>query len=82
MVVSFDGVNKEALDYAKDGKISCIAECNPLHGPRVRALVDTLIAGETPDKFNYVDERLFSAIPNVESITVEGRTYEVQNIGE
>ncbi|MBQ6589820.1 MAG: ABC transporter substrate-binding protein [Butyrivibrio sp.] len=80
MVVSFDGVNKEALDYAKEGKISCIAECNPLHGPRVKALVDMLVAGETPDKFNYVDERLFSSIPDVTEVEVDGVSYAVQSI--
>lgn len=82
MVVSFDGVNKEALDYAKAGKISCIAECNPLHGPRVKALVDALVRGETPDKFNYVDEKLFSADKRVTEVVVDGVTYPVQNIGD
>ena len=81
MVVSFDGVNKEALDYAKEGKISCIAECNPLHGPRVKALVDALVKGETPDKFNYVDEKLFSSNEKVTEVVVDGVTYKVQDIG-
>lgn len=81
MVVSFDGVNKEALDYAKDGKISCIAECNPLHGPRVKALVDALVKGETPEKFNYVDEKLFSSNEKVTEVVVDGVTYKVQDIG-
>ena len=81
MVVSFDGVNKEALDYAKEGKISCIAECNPLHGPRVKALVDALVNGETPDKFNYVDEKLYSSNKKVTEVVVDGVTYPVQDIG-
>lgn len=82
MVVSFDGVNKEALDYAKEGKISCIAECNPLHGPRVKALVEMLVKGMTPDKFNYVDEKLFSSIDDVTEVEIDGVIYPVQDIGE
>ena len=81
MIVSFDGVNKEALDYAKEGKISCIAECNPLHGPRVKALIDALVKGETPDKFNYVDEKLYSSDKRVTEVVVDGVTYPVQDIG-
>ena len=82
MVVSFDGVNKEALDYAKEGKISCIAECNPLHGPRVKALVEMLVEGMKPDKFNYVDEKLFSSIDDVTEVEIDGVVYPVQDIGE
>ena len=78
MVVSFDGVNEQALSYAREGKISCIAECNPLHGPRVEALIKALEEGNTPDKFNYVDEKIFSSITDVKSIDVNGRKYEVE----
>ena len=78
MVVSFDGVNEQALSYAREGKISCIAECNPLHGPRVEALIKTLEAGDTPDKFNYVDEKIYSSITEVKSITVDGKNYEIE----
>ena len=78
MVVSFDGVNRQALEYAREGKISCIAECNPLHGPRVEALIEALEAGHTPDKFNYVDEKIYSSITDVKSITVGNRMYEIE----
>ncbi|WP_026511423.1 MULTISPECIES: ABC transporter substrate-binding protein [unclassified Butyrivibrio] len=78
MVVSFDGVNEQSLDYCREGKISCIAECNPLHGPRVRALIEALQAGETPEKFNYVDERIFSSLDIVDNISVDGITYDVE----
>ena len=33
MVLAFDGINEEAVAYLKEGKITCIAACNPLHGP-------------------------------------------------
>ncbi len=79
MIVSFDGVNQTALDYTRQGKISCIAECNPLHGPRVKALIEMLQKGETPEKFNYVDETLFSSIPEVTEVTVDNVTYKVEN---
>ena len=78
MVVSFDGVNEKALEYAREGKISCIAECNPLHGPRVETLIKMLGNGETPQKFNYVDEKIYSSLEEVQSITVDGATYEIE----
>ncbi len=78
MVVSFDGVNETALEYARQGKISCIAECNPLHGPRVKALIEMLHNGETPEKFNYVDETLFSSVPEVSEVVVDNVTYRVE----
>ena len=77
MVVSFDGVNEEAKELARTGKISCIAECNPLHGPRVEAIVTQLQAGQRPDKYNYVDEKLYSAYLPIQSIEVDGQTYEI-----
>ena len=78
MVVSFDGVNKEALGYVREGKISCIAECNPLHGPRVRALIETIESGITPEKYNYVEEKLYSEVPGVKEIIVDGKVYPVE----
>ncbi len=80
MVVSFDGVNETALEYAREGKISCIAECNPLHGPRVRALIEMLQNGQTPEKFNYVDEVLFSSVPDVASVSLDGKEYLIESL--
>ena len=80
MVVSFDAVNEKALSYAREGKISCIAECNPLHGPRVRALIETLVSGGTPEKFNYVEEKMFSSIESIEEIEVDGITYKIDSL--
>lgn len=78
MVVSFDGVNEKSLEYCREGKISCIAECNPLHGPRVRALIESLEKGETPEKFNYVDEGLFSCVNTVKKVTVDDVEYAIE----
>lgn len=78
LVVSFDGVNEKALQYAREEKIACIAECNPLHGPRVSALIRMIENGETPEKYNYVEEMIFSAIPEVTQVTVDGVDYPVE----
>ena len=81
MVVSFDGINETALEYARLGKISCIAECNPHQGPLVRALIEALESGDTPSKFNYVSETLFSSITDISTVSVEGVEYDVTRIG-
>ena len=73
MVLSFDGINREALE----GKIACIGECNPLHGPRVAALIQNLERGREPEKFNYVEESIFSTLDDVETIKVDGIEYVV-----
>ena len=78
MVVSFDGVNETALQYAREGKISCIAECNPHHGPRVESLIKSIESGVMPDKYNYVDEKIYSSIPDITSVTVDGKDYPVE----
>ncbi len=78
LVLSFDGTSEEGLQLAREGRIAAIAECNPLHGPRVRALIEELKAGNEVEKFNYVDERIFSSLPQVTSITVDGTDYPVE----
>ena len=75
MVLAFDGINEEAVRYAKEGKITCIAECNPLHGPRVRAIIEQLEAGRTFGKFNYVEEGLFSADATINSLVIDKKVY-------
>lgn len=77
MVLSFDGVKKEAMEYVLQDRITCIAECNPLHGPRVKAIIEALEAGVTPDKYSYVDEEIYSASEVVSSLKVDENTYDV-----
>ena len=77
MVLAFDGINEEAMNYAKEGKITCIAECNPLHGPRVRAIIEQLEAERTPGKFNYVEEGISSADTMVSSLVIDNKVYGV-----
>lgn len=77
MILSFDGVSEEALNYLNEDKITCIAECNPHHGTRIQAVIELLEAGGKPDKFTYVEEKFFSGIDTVKQIKVDDRNYEV-----
>jgi simple sugar transport system substrate-binding protein len=77
MVVSFDGINKQALSQLMTGEISCIGECNPMHGPRVESIIRKLEAGEEPYKYQYVSEGLFSADMSVTSVMLGGKEYKV-----
>ncbi|MCH5290284.1 MAG: ABC transporter substrate-binding protein [Treponema sp.] len=58
IIISFDAV-REAFNRMIAGEINCDVECNPLHGPRVDAIIKTLEAGGNVDKKAYVDEGLF-----------------------
>ncbi|MDR0951882.1 MAG: ABC transporter substrate-binding protein [Oscillospiraceae bacterium] len=60
IVVSFDA-SRRGLVLTLAGDISFNVECNPLHGPRVSAIISRLEAGETPTKFTYVPEMTFSS---------------------
>ncbi len=75
MVLSFDGVNKNSMRYVLEDKITCIAECNPLHGPRVESIIEKLENGETPEKFSYVDEQVFSAYQEIRTVSVDEKKY-------
>ena len=72
-LISFDA-GRTALSYCKAGKIDLCAECNPLHGPRVRALIEQLARGETPEKLSYMPEALFTA-DNLTTELLESRVY-------
>lgn len=77
MVISFDGADEKAMSYVREGKISCIAECNPLHGPRVQAIIESLESGQEPEKYFYVDEEIFSADETVKNVFADGQRYKV-----
>ncbi len=59
-LISFDA-SSTALRRMLSGEISLDVECNPLHGPRVRAIIEQLSRGETPPKYTYVEETSFDA---------------------
>ncbi len=81
MVMSFDGVSDLAIEYCKNGSISCIGECNPLHGPRVERIISNLEAGIVPAKYEYVDEDILSGDDTVTNISIDGVTYSVTLLG-
>ena len=64
----------------KQDEITCIGECNPLHGPRVEALIRILEEGRTPEKFSYVEEGLYAHDDTVSAVTVGDKTYRVQRV--
>jgi len=59
IIISFDAVH-EAFERMIAGELNCAVECNPLHGPRVGDIIQTLERGETiSNKIWYVDEGVF-----------------------
>lgn len=80
MVLSFDGVNSAALDLVISNKISCIGECNPLHGPRVADVISVIEAGQTPQKLQFVSEDIYVHDDAVQIFTVDGRKYDVKKM--
>jgi len=72
-IVSFDA-NRTALQMVMAGEISFDVECNPLHGPRVRAVIEQLERGETPPRFTFVEETAFDAQGLTEEI-IDSRGY-------
>ena len=66
-IISFDA-NRRALEMVLTGEISCNVECNPLHGPRVLEVIMQLERGETPPRYTYVEEGVF---------TIDGLTQEI-----
>ena len=81
MILSFDG-GKAAMQEALDGKIACVTECNPLHGPRVQGIIRTLEAGGTPKKATYAEEGIFSSIESIKTIQIDDESYDVTLLSE
>jgi simple sugar transport system substrate-binding protein len=72
-VIAFDA-NKWALQNVMDGKFNLDVECNPLHGPRLVTLIQSLEKGETIDKNVYIDEEMFDTATITQAV-VDARTY-------
>jgi len=60
VIISFDAT-RAGLTATLKGKIHFNMECNPLHGPRVKEIIQRLKNGERPEKYIYVDEVAFDA---------------------
>lgn len=58
IIISFDAT-EAGLTACLEGKINIDVECNPLHGPRVESIIGQMEAGETPEKYYYVEETYF-----------------------
>ena len=78
MVLAFDGSSEQALEAVRSGRITCIGECNPLHGPRVSKIIEDLRNGVTPEKYEYVDEDIFSSYEKITEISVDDKVYPVE----
>jgi len=71
IVISFDAT-RAGLDDTLRGKINYNVECNPMHGPRVEAIIQLLERGETPEKLVYVEELAFDAATITQEIIDAG----------
>ena len=72
-VISFDATH-DGLEATLEGKINYNVECNPLHGPRVEAIILQLEKGEKPDKLAYVEEVAFDAA-TIRQEDIDARAY-------
>lgn len=81
MIISFDGVNEEALKYIREGKIACIAECDPMHGNRLEILITYMDGGGKPNKFNNVNGKVYSGYDHINIIEIDGKSYGVKILG-
>ena len=82
LVISFDGVKREAMEYVLSDRISCIAQCNPLQGPMIEHVIRQMEAGETPEKFSYIEEGIYSANESVRTLEIDGTEYPVTILTE
>ena len=73
LVLSVDA-NRKALEMVMAGEINYDVECNPLHGPRVQALIMQLESGRTPPKLTFVEESAFDARTITQEV-IDGRGY-------
>ena len=77
MVVSFDGVSRDAMQYLIDGKIACIGECYPAHGAYVQSVIEMMENGKQPDKESFVREGIYSADSSITQVNVGNNAYSV-----
>ena len=63
-------------------KIACDGDCNPLHGPRIRDIIESLESGKEVDKYWYVEEELYAGDDTVRSVTIDDTEYPVTVVTE
>lgn len=81
LVLSFDGVSETAKELVSQGKIACIGECNPHHGPRVSSIIISLVNNKEVDKISYVNESVFAYSNIVKEVVVDSMVYSVESLG-
>ena len=72
-IITFDAT-RGALAECLNGKIALAVECNPLLGPLVEEVIQTMEAGRTPEKHHYVEEQLFTR-EDLTAALVDSREY-------
>lgn len=73
-VISFDAV-KQALELCLAGQIDFCVECNPLHGRKVKEIIEALEAGETVEKQNNTVLELSFASDTLTQALIDNRMY-------
>lgn len=58
-IISFDAT-KNCLTACMEGKIALVVECNPLLGPLVEEIIQTIESGGSPEKQHYIEEQQFT----------------------
>ena len=79
LVISFDATMR-GLTCVLNGKIAVDAECNPLHGPRVREIIEMLEEGQSVPKKTYVSEDIFSCVEDVDSLNTQDGSHDVTTV--
>ena len=69
-VICFDAT-RNALRFCMEGKIALAVESNPLLGPLVAEIIQTLENGDIPAKQHYVEEQQFTKDGLTEEIISE-----------
>lgn len=72
-IVTFDAT-RNALLECMNGKISLAVECNPLLGPLVEEVIQSLEAGQIPEKHRSAEERTFTS-DQLTAELIESRAY-------
>ncbi len=71
VIVTIDA-QQEAIDALREGKVNCVIECNPKTGPEIISLAESLAAGETIPRLQYVHEEVFYETDDLSLIEPRG----------
>ncbi len=81
LVLSFDGTTA-ALEHLLKGEIGLVTECNPLQGPAVRKIIETLEKEGAVPKQTYINEKVFAHDDTVESVMVHDTQYDITVVSQ